>query len=65
VWLDPGEQRHVRIMIDPRATNHPFGTWDAAAQSWVIPNGNYLIQVGRSATDIVLSDAITLRRRGR
>jgi Beta-glucosidase-related glycosidases len=61
VWLNPGERRTVRIVIDPRASNHPFGVWDAAAQQWTIPNGAYRISVGRSAGDLVLTDSITVR----
>jgi beta-glucosidase len=61
VWLEPGEQRRVRIVIDPRAASHPLGVWDSAAQTWAIRDGAYRIAVGRSATDIVLADTVTVR----
>ena len=61
VWLSPGERRKVRIVIDPRAANHPLGVWDTVAQAWTIPLGAYRVQVGRSAGDIVLGDTVTVR----
>jgi len=65
VWIDPGQRRRVRVVIDPRAANHPFGMWDTRAQSWMVPIGNYRLQVGRSATDAALFDTIAVRRTGR
>jgi beta-glucosidase len=65
VWLDPGQQRRVRLVVDPRAANHPLGIWDTAAQSWVTSDGVYRIQVGNSATNVALADSITVRRPGR
>ena len=61
VWLNPGERRRVRIVVDPRAANHPLGVWDAAAQAWTTPAGAYRVQVGRSAADVVLTDSVTVR----
>ncbi|MEO8334372.1 MAG: glycoside hydrolase family 3 C-terminal domain-containing protein [bacterium] len=60
VWLDPGQSRRVRVVIDPRAANHPLGIWDVGAQSWATPNGAFKILVGRSATDIVLTDTVSV-----
>ena len=65
VWLDPDQRRRVRVVIDPRAANHPLGVWDSVAQSWVVPNGEYRIQVGRSATDAALADTVTVRTASR
>lgn len=61
VWLEPGQQRRVRVVVDPRAANHPFGVWDAGAQSWSIPNGVYRLHVGRSATDLAVTDTLMVR----
>ncbi len=61
VWLDPRQQRRIRIVIDPRAANHPLGIWDVGAQSWATPNGAFKILIGRSAMDIVLTDTVTVR----
>jgi beta-glucosidase len=38
-------------MIDPAATNHPFGVWDDAAHKFVIKPGDYTVYVGTSAVD--------------
>jgi beta-glucosidase len=61
VWLDPGQRRRVRVVIDPRAANHPFGVWDVGAQTWIAPNGEYRIQVGHSASDAGLTQTIAVR----
>ena len=61
VWLNPGERRKLRIVIDPRAANHPFGVWNTATQAWTIPAGEFRVQVGRSAADIAVSQTITVR----
>ena len=41
----------MSIMIDPAATNHPFGVWDDAAHKFVIKPGDYTVYVGTSADD--------------
>jgi beta-glucosidase len=64
VWLDPGQGRRVRVVIDPRAASHPLGVWDSAAQAWTVPAGAYRVQVGRSAGDVVLADTLTVRAAG-
>jgi beta-glucosidase len=61
VWLNPGESRRVRIVIDPRAANHPLGVWDATTQRWTIPAGTYQVRVGRSSGDLTLSAKLTIR----
>ena len=61
VWLDPGQSRRVRVTVDPRSASHPLGIWDSAAQRWTVPAGSYRVQVGRSATDLLLADTLTVR----
>jgi beta-glucosidase len=61
VWLNPGEKKNVRLLIDPSASNHPLGYWDSDAQNWAIAVGDYGIFVGNSAANIVLKDTITVR----
>jgi beta-glucosidase len=65
VWLDPGQSRRVRVVIDPRAPNHPLGIWDGAAQAWTTPEGAYRVLVGRSAAELVLTDTVTVRAAAR
>ncbi|MEO8561703.1 MAG: glycoside hydrolase family 3 C-terminal domain-containing protein [bacterium] len=61
VWLEPGQARTVRVVIDPRAPNHPLGIWDSAAQHWSVPSGRYAILVGSSSASITLTDSISVR----
>ncbi len=62
VWLEPGETRRVRIVIDPAAANHPLGRWVSAAQQWEIASGAYDVMVGTSADDIVWRGEIEVGR---
>jgi beta-glucosidase len=61
VWLEPGQRKRIRVVIDPAASNHPLGTWDSGAQRWAVGDGVYQVLVGRSSRDIVLRDSITVR----
>jgi beta-glucosidase len=49
VWLDPGEQRTVRLVLDDRA----FATWSPTARDWHVDAGGYDVAIGRSSADIV------------
>ncbi|HHW77714.1 MAG TPA: hypothetical protein GX399_11915 [Xanthomonadaceae bacterium] len=43
-----------------------MGYWDSNARKWAVADGEYRVYVGKSATDIVLDDEITVRTpRGR
>ena len=65
VWLNPGESRRVRIVIDPRAANHPLAHWLSDRQTWVTSSGNYNVLVGRSSRDILSQRTIEIRARER
>jgi beta-glucosidase len=54
VALQPGESRTVTISLDDRS----FSFWDVDSSSWVIAGGDYAVQIGRSAHDIVLRASI-------
>lgn len=58
VRLEPGESAEVEIALDDRA----FAHWDVTRHEWRVPGGEYRIEVGRSAHDIVGS--VVVRRRG-
>lgn len=58
VRLEPGESFDVEIALDDRA----FAHWDVLRHEWRVPGGEYRIEVGRSAQDIVGS--VVVRRRG-
>jgi beta-glucosidase len=61
VWLDPGETKVVRTVVDPRAPHHPLGVWDTAAQRWTVVDGTYTIRVGTSSAATPLRDTLTVR----
>jgi len=49
VWLEPGQKKLVQLEIDPAASNHPFGIWDATADAWTTPEGQLQVYVGNSS----------------
>ena len=65
VSLNPGEKRKLQIVIDPAAPTQPLSYWESDAQAWTIGEGSYQFYLGSSSTNIVESDAITIRTPGR
>ncbi|HEY1178927.1 MAG TPA: glycoside hydrolase family 3 C-terminal domain-containing protein [Phytomonospora sp.] len=57
VRLAPGESRTVTLRVDASELGH----WDVGAGRWTVPAARHRLQVGRAATDIRLSAAITVR----
>ena len=56
VSLEPGESRTVSIDLDRRA----FAYWDVRENGWVVAPGEYTVQIGRSASDVVAEAGVTL-----
>ncbi|WP_459546087.1 beta-glucosidase [Nocardia sp. X0981] len=56
VELAPGETRTVEFALDDRS----FAYWDIELGRWVVPAGDYDIQIGADAHTIVASAAVTL-----
>ena len=56
VELAPGESRTVSFELDRRA----FAYWDVREHGWVVAPGEYTVQVGRSAADVVAEARVTL-----
>ena len=56
VALEPGESRTVELDLDRRA----FAYWDIELSTWVVPGGEYAIQIGQNSSDIVAEESITL-----
>jgi len=56
VTLAPGEVRSVSVTLDPRVA----AVWDEAGHHWSVPARPLALVVGRSATDPVLTGAVTL-----
>lgn len=61
VWLNPGEKKKVRIVIDPAASNHPLSYWDSGSGGWKVAPVAYPIYVGRSSRDIALQALTVIR----
>ncbi|HEY8753369.1 MAG TPA: glycoside hydrolase family 3 C-terminal domain-containing protein [Arthrobacter sp.] len=64
VTLNPGEKQRVTVTIDPGAANHPMSVWDAAADAWSTPTGDYTVYVGNSSDNAALQQTITVRTPG-
>ncbi|MBB5685940.1 beta-glucosidase family protein [Sphingobium boeckii] len=60
LWLQPGQKKQVEIILDPAASNHPFGIFDSARQSWVTPGGAYTLMLGTSSADIAFSKTVEI-----
>lgn len=54
VELAPGETKTVRFTLDRRA----YAYWSAEIHDWHVESGEYEIQIGRNAQDILLSQAV-------
>ncbi len=63
VWLEPGARSVIRLVIDPKASNHPLSRWDTTAQKWVTSGGTYRVFVGTSSADIVLEETVRVTTR--
>jgi len=58
VSLEPGASTRVEFTLDARAYAH----WDTRTSGWVVPGGEYRVEVGHSAHDIALSAPVRLHR---
>ena len=56
IELNPGETKQVKIFLDERA----FSYYNVNIKDWAIEKGEYVISVGKSSRDIVLTETITL-----
>lgn len=56
IALDPGESRRVELTLDRRA----FAYYDIELARWVVAPGGYTVQIGHSASDIVVAQTIAL-----
>jgi hypothetical protein len=66
VDLMPGASQSVTVVVDSAASNHPLsyfqpdpnGTW--ADGNWIMPSGNYTVNVGSSSSDTPLEETVSL-----
>lgn len=56
VALEAGESVRVQFELDRRAYSH----WDVGTSAWLVAGGDYRVEVGRSAHDVVASASIRL-----
>ncbi|MER7763574.1 glycoside hydrolase family 3 C-terminal domain-containing protein [Streptomyces sp. NPDC097619] len=56
VWVEPGETVEVEIALPERA----FEVWDEEGGAWVRIGGTYDLAVGRSVSDLRLTEPLTL-----
>lgn len=56
VSLEPGESATVALRLDRRA----FAYWDVDLGRWVVPAGEYRVQVGADASTVLREQRITL-----
>jgi beta-glucosidase len=54
--LEPGKSREVAVRLDRRA----FAYYDVREGGWVVAPGEYAVQLGASAADVVAEAALTL-----
>ncbi len=59
VALDPGEEKAVRLTLEPR----DFAFYDSEAGGWQSESGEFEILIGKSSAQIVLSAQVTLHTR--
>ena len=64
VELAPGETRRIELSADESSAARPFSTWDADADEWVTPNGEFRVTVGASSTDLRLEGDVVIDRAG-
>lgn len=48
VWLETGETKHLRVILD----KHAAGYYDPGARAWVAEEGRFVVSVGASSADI-------------
>ena len=56
VHLDPGQTQTVELTLDRRS----FAIYDVAQAAWLVEAGSYELLLGRSSTDILATETITV-----
>lgn len=56
IALEPGEEKEVIFTLDMRA----FAYWNTQIHDWFVQDGDYRIQIGRNAEDMVLEETVTV-----
>ena len=56
VALEAGSSSRITLALSTRA----YSFWDVASSTWVVGGGDYVVEVGRSAHEVVLAATVTL-----
>ena len=56
IGLNPGETKTVTFILDRRA----FAYWNTEIHDWHVESGEYEVQIGKNAQEIVLSHAVSV-----
>lgn len=56
IELSPGESREITLELDRRA----FAYWDVELHRWVVPAGEYTVQVCSDASTVIAQQVLTL-----
>lgn len=56
-----GRPTTVEVTIDPQASTHPLGYYDATSEAWTIAPGTYQVLVGPSSARTPLRGTFTIR----
>ena len=59
VFLQPGAQQQVTIIVNASDSSHPLSYWDTTTHGWVVANGDYTVYVGNSSALTDLTTAGT------
>ncbi|MGY0065868.1 beta-glucosidase [Streptomyces sp. QTS137] len=59
-YLEPGQEKEVRLRLDRRA----FAYWDVPLSRWVVADGTYVVQVGENASAVLLERSVHLEGDG-
>ena len=49
VPLQPGEQQQITITVNATDSSHPLSIWSNSSNSWITPQGDYVVYVGNSS----------------
>ena len=60
VELEPGEKKHVSIMLNDKT----FGYFNVKSMRWETEEGSYTLSIGRSSEDIALSAEVIVKGTG-
>lgn len=56
ISLEPGEEKEVTFELDMRA----FAYWNETIRDWYVEDGEYQIQIGKNAEEMLLEETITV-----